>query len=283
MREALRSKGGAPMRVLLIEDTPRLAEAVAEILRKSGYGADIAHIGADGLAMALTGAYDAVLLDIMLPDMSGMDVLRELREAGSVVPVILLTARQGVGDRVAGLDAGADDYLPKPFHASELLARIRAVTRRPATYRPNNAIEACGLVLDVSSNVLSIVREGATSLTASAGVGAPAASVELTPREALLLEAFMNRARQARLQGRFGRSAVGASCASGREPRRGPRPFPAREVGALESRRGSRRCAVWDIASFLSQSRPSDLSYLLPRAILGAAGRIVYPDKSNVS
>lgn len=185
------------MRVLLIEDTPRLAEAVAEILRKSGYGADIAHIGADGLAMALTGAYDVLLLDIMLPDMSGMDVLRELRElreAGSVVPVILLTARQGVGDRVAGLDAGADDYLPKPFHASELLARIRAVTRRPATYRPNNAIEACGLVLDASSNVLSIVREGATSLTASAGVGAPAASVELTPRESEMLEALMNRA-----------------------------------------------------------------------------------------
>ena len=179
MREALRSKGGAPMRVLLIEDTPRLAEAVAEILRKSGYGADIAHIGADGLAMALTGAYDAVLLDIMLPDMSGMDVLRKLREAGSVVPVILLTARQGVGDRVAGLDAGADDYLPKPFHASELLARIRAVTRRPATYRPNNAIEACGLVLDVAK--LSMQARGG------------AVAVELTPKEALLLEAFMGR------------------------------------------------------------------------------------------
>lgn len=170
------------MRVLLIEDTPRLAEAVAEILRKSGYGADIAHIGADGLAMALTGAYDAVLLDIMLPDMSGMDVLRELRElreAGGVVPVILLTARQGVGDRVAGLDAGADDYLPKPFHASELLARIRAVTRRPATYRPNNAIEACGLVLDVAK--LSVQARGG------------AVAVELTPKEALLLEAFMGR------------------------------------------------------------------------------------------
>ena len=170
------------MRVLLIEDTPRLAEAVAEILRKSGYGADIAHIGSDGLAMALTGAYDAVLLDIMLPDMSGMDVLRELRElreAGSVVPVILLTARQGVGDRVAGLDAGADDYLPKPFHASELLARIRAVTRRPATYRPNNAIEACGLVLDA----------GKLSVQARGG----AVAVELTPKEALLLEAFMGR------------------------------------------------------------------------------------------
>lgn len=170
------------MRVLLIEDTPRLAEAVAEILRKSGYGADIAHIGADGLAMALTGAYDVLLLDIMLPDMSGMDVLRELRElreAGSVVPVILLTARQGVGDRVAGLDAGADDYLPKSFHASELLARIRAVTRRPATYRPNNAIEACGLVLDAEK--LSVQARGG------------AVAVELTPKEALLLEAFMGR------------------------------------------------------------------------------------------
>lgn len=194
MREALRSKGGAPMRVLLIEDTPRLAEAVAEILRKSGYGADVAHIGADGLAMALTGAYDVLLLDIMLPDMSGMDVLRELREAGSVVPVILLTARQGVGDRVAGLDAGADDYLPKPFHASELLARIRAVTRRPATYRPNNAIEACGLVLDVSSNALSIARGDVATPGARNCVDGPTFSIELTPRESEMLEALMNRA-----------------------------------------------------------------------------------------
>ena len=182
------------MRVLLIEDTLRLAEAVAEILRKSGYGADVAHIGADGLAMALTGAYDVLLLDIMLPDMSGMDVLRELREAGSVVPVILLTARQGVGDRVAGLDAGADDYLPKPFHASELLARIRAVTRRPATYRPNNAIEACGLVLDLSSNVLSIARGDVASPGARNRVDGPTFSIELTPRESEMLEALMNRA-----------------------------------------------------------------------------------------
>lgn len=182
------------MRVLLIEDTLRLAEAVAEILRKSGYGADVAHIGADGLAMALTGAYDVLLLDIMLPDMSGMDVLRELREAGSVVPVILLTARQGVGDRVAGLDTGADDYLPKPFHASELLARIRAVTRRPATYRPNNAIEACGLVLDLSSNVLSIARGDVASPGARNRVDGPTFSIELTPRESEMLEALMNRA-----------------------------------------------------------------------------------------
>ena len=140
----------------------------------------------------------------MLPDMSGMDVLRELREAGSVVPVILLTARQGVGDRVAGLDAGADDYLPKPFHASELLARIRAVTRRPATYRPNNAIEACGLVLDVEK--LSVQARGG------------AVAVELTPKEALLLEAFMGKPC---LQERFGRSALGTSCVVGRQSYRG--------------------------------------------------------------
>ena len=101
--------------------------------RKTGYGADVAHIGADGLAMALTGAYDVLLLDIMLPDMSGMDVLRELREAGSVVPVILLTARQGVGDRVAGLDAGADDSVPSRFmqaSCSPALERSRAA-RQP--------------------------------------------------------------------------------------------------------------------------------------------------------
>lgn len=173
------------MRVLLIEDTPRLAEAVAEILRKSGYRADVAHTGADGLDMASTGAYDVVLLDIMLPDMSGMDVLRELRAAGDTVPVILLTARQGVGDRVAGLDAGADDYLPKPFHASELLARIRAVTRRPATYRPGNTIEACGLALDISSHVVSVSEGGDTTRDVS---------LELTPRESALLEALMRRA-----------------------------------------------------------------------------------------
>ena len=131
------------MRVLLVEDTPRLAEAVAEILRKSGYGADVAQTGFDGLGMATSGAYDVVLLDIMLPDMSGMDLLRDLRAAGETVPVILLTARQGVGDRVAGLDAGADDYLPKPFHASELLARSRVGRRRIARGMRSRPV-ACG-------------------------------------------------------------------------------------------------------------------------------------------
>lgn len=168
------------MRVLLVEDTPRLAEAVAEILRKSGYGADVAQTGFDGLGMATSGAYDVVLLDIMLPDMSGMDLLRDLRAAGETVPVILLTARQGVGDRVAGLDAGADDYLPKPFHASELLARIRAVTRRPSTYRAGNAIEACGMRLDGTERTVACTGSSE--------------ALELTEREAQLLEALMRRA-----------------------------------------------------------------------------------------
>lgn len=138
----------------------------------------------------------------MLPDMSGMEVLRELRTKGNSVPVILLTARQGVGDRVAGLDAGADDYLPKPFHASELLARIRAVTRRPQAYRPGNVLEASGLVLDPSSHSLSIGGDDAAAITADGeaevpiaadSVDAPAASIELTPRESALLEALMSR------------------------------------------------------------------------------------------
>lgn len=264
------------MRVLLIEDTPRLAEAVAEILRKSGYGADVAHIGADGLAMALTGAYDVLLLDIMLPDMSGMDVLRELREAGSVVPVILLTARQGVGDRVAGLDAGADDYLPKPFHASELLARIRAVTRRPATYRPNNAIEACGLVLDLSSNVLSIARGDVASPGARNRVDGPTFSIGLTPRESEMLEALMNRA---------GLPVPKADlmCRRARTVSRSLSIPCARSWRAWGPRCVSKRCAVWDIAWLRRHLRPSDLSYPSSRAILGDAGRIVYLDKSNVS
>lgn len=94
------------MRLPLIEDTPRLAEAIDEMLRRNGCGTDVAHEGADGLDMASTGAYDVVLLDIMLPDVSGRDVLRELRAAGDAVPVILLTARRGVGDRVAGPEQG---------------------------------------------------------------------------------------------------------------------------------------------------------------------------------
>ena len=167
------------MRILLCEDAPRLAEAEAEVLRKQGYGVDIATDGERAEELALTGAHDCVLLDIMLPKKSGLEVLRT---AGSSVPVILLTARTGVDDRVAGLDAGADDYLPKPFHASELLARIRAVTRRPPAIRPPRALASFGAELDVRGLSLRVAT--------AAGIS----DIALTPREAQLLERLMARA-----------------------------------------------------------------------------------------
>ena len=169
------------MRVLLVEDTERLSQALVEILRKAGYGVDAAHDGVTGADMAAAGIYDAILLDIMLPRRSGIDVLRNLREAGNTTPVILLTARDAVSDRVHGLDAGADDYLPKPFHASELLARIRAVTRRPAAWHPSNVIVAAGLELD--SAALEVRAAGASL--------AETEPIELSTKESQLLEALM--------------------------------------------------------------------------------------------
>ena len=174
------------MRVLLVEDTERLSQALVEILRKAGYEVDAAHDGVTGADMAAAGIYDVILLDIMLPRRSGIDVLRDLREAGNTTPVILLTARDAVTDRVHGLDAGADDYLPKPFHASELLARIRAVTRRPAAWHPSNAIVAAGLELD--SAALEVRLAGASPTEA--------APIELTSKESQLLEALMRAERR---------------------------------------------------------------------------------------
>lgn len=222
------------MRVLLVEDTPRLAEAVAEILRKSGYGADVAQTGFDGLDMATSGAYDVVLLDIMLPDMSGMDLLRDLRAAGETVPVILLTARQGVGDRVAGLDAGADDYLPKPFHASELLARIRAVTRRPATYCARNAIEACGMRLDGTERTVACTGNSE--------------ALELTERESQLLEALMRRAGSAVARSALMARVWGPTVCTARTGSKCWSTSCATSSRRAVPRRVSRRCAVWDIA-----------------------------------
>lgn len=118
------------MKALIIEDERELAEAVAAVLQKNNITADLAYDGEYGLDCALTGIYDLILLDIMLPKTDGLTVLRELRREGINTPVLLLTARGDTRDVVLGLDGGADDYLPKPFHMDELLARLRALQRR---------------------------------------------------------------------------------------------------------------------------------------------------------
>jgi DNA-binding response OmpR family regulator len=114
----------------MVEDEKYLAKAVAEILKKNNYSVDVIHDGLDGLNYALSGIYDLIILDIMLPTMDGMTVLQTLRQEGIATPVILLTAKGQTADKVKGLDLGADDYLAKPFHTEELLARLRALQRR---------------------------------------------------------------------------------------------------------------------------------------------------------
>jgi len=116
----------------MVEDTKAMADAVAQVLRKSNYTVDVAYDGEYGLDCGLSGIYDAIILDIMLPKLDGLRVLKELRRNKVNTPVILLTARSGTHDKVRGLDDGADDYLAKPFHTEELLARLRALGRRRA-------------------------------------------------------------------------------------------------------------------------------------------------------
>ncbi|MGI9092350.1 MAG: response regulator transcription factor [Mycobacteriales bacterium] len=124
------------MRLLMVEDEVRLAEAVQRGLRAEGFDVDLAHTGPDGLDAARTGRYDAVLLDIMLPGLSGYRVCRALRDDGDDVPVLMLTAKDGEYDEADGLDIGADDYLRKPFSFVVLVARIRALLRRAGEVRP---------------------------------------------------------------------------------------------------------------------------------------------------
>lgn len=119
------------MRILLIEDHRRLAEAIAAGLDKEGFGIDAFGTAEDGEAAARTATYDAIILDLGLPDRDGLGLLKSLRAAGNPTPVLILTARDAVEDRVCGLDAGADDYLLKPFAMKELAARLRALLRRP--------------------------------------------------------------------------------------------------------------------------------------------------------
>ncbi len=164
------------VRVLVIEDEARLASVIARGLREEGYAVDIAGQGEDALWMARAAAYDAILLDVMLPGANGFDVCRRLRRLEVWSPVLMLTARDAVEDRVDGLDAGADDYLVKPFSFEELLARLRALIRRVPNERPT-VVEVGDLRLDPAARR---AWRGETEL-------------DLSAKEFALLELFMRR------------------------------------------------------------------------------------------
>lgn len=160
------------MRVLLVEDEKYLAKAVAEVLKKSHYSVDLAHDGEYGLDCAVSGIYDMIILDIMLPKIDGLSILKNLRANGIDVPVILLTARGELEDKVQGLDLGADDYLAKPFHTEELLARLRALGRRKGELAHDGILSFSDIELAPHTLML---RKGATE-------------IKLTLKEAQLLE-----------------------------------------------------------------------------------------------
>ena len=162
------------MRVLIVEDEERTAALVRRGLRERGIAADLAGRGEDAVWMTRATAYDAVVLDVMLPGIDGFETCRQLRDQGTWAPVLLLTARDGVEDRVAGLDGGADDYLTKPFAFAELLARLRALMRRAPARRPP-VLEVGDLRLDPAGRR---AWRGATE-------------VRLSTKEFALFEAFM--------------------------------------------------------------------------------------------
>ncbi|MBR1824209.1 MAG: response regulator transcription factor [Ruminococcus sp.] len=135
------------MRLLIVEDEEQLADALSEILKRNMYNVDTVYNGIDGLDNALTGVYDCIILDIMMPGLNGIEVLSRLREEHINTPVLLLTARSEVEDKINGLDSGADDYLTKPFITGELLARVRALTRRKGDIVDDNQMDFNGLKL----------------------------------------------------------------------------------------------------------------------------------------
>ena len=160
------------MYILVVEDERRLAQVVRKVLEEEGHTVDVAHDGEDGLAMAMDGSHDVIVLDILLPGIDGIEVCQRLRAGRVDTPILLLTALNAVDDRVRGLDAGADDYLPKPFAFQELLARLRALGRRRVQAREPDQLQTADLVLDLRRRRAQ--RAGKT--------------VELSPKEFALLE-----------------------------------------------------------------------------------------------
>lgn len=164
------------MRVLVVEDEIRMADVIKRSLTREGLATDVAHDGEKAIAMATVVSYDAIVLDVMLPDTSGFDACQVLRERGVWSPVLMLTAREAVEDRVAGLDSGADDYLVKPFALAELHARLRSLVRRGRPERP------------------TVLRVGSLRLDPSRHeVHRAESRVELSAKEFALLEALMQR------------------------------------------------------------------------------------------
>lgn len=143
------------MRILIVEDELHLAEALAQILRKNNYTVDAVNDGEAGLDNALSDIYDLIVLDIMLPKMDGISVLKSIRKEGISTPVILLTAKGEISDKVRGLDSGADDYLAKPFASEELLARIRALSRRKGEVIPDGTLKFADIELNTQTLKLS--------------------------------------------------------------------------------------------------------------------------------
>jgi len=142
------------MRILVVEDEPRMANVIARGLREQSYAVDVAQTGNDGLYQSSINDYDLILLDVLLPERDGFEVCRELRARGSATPILMLTARAAVDDRLTGFDAGADDYLTKPFSFRELLARVRALLRRDARLQPD-VFEIADLIIDSASHRVS--------------------------------------------------------------------------------------------------------------------------------
>lgn len=167
------------MRILVVEDEKSIAEAIKPILESASYDVDLAYDGESGLDYMLTGLYDLVLLDIMLPKIDGYSLLKRVRQLEMTIPIIYLTAKSELDDKVAGLDLGADDYMTKPFEADELLARIRVRTRQSSTQNVNH-LKLGNLILNLDTRVLS----------------SPSHNIKLSNKEFLLMETFLRNANQ---------------------------------------------------------------------------------------
>lgn len=165
------------MRILLVEDEKQLSEALQQILIKNKYTVDAVYNGDEGLEYALTGVYDVIILDIMLPKLNGIEILKMIRKRKISTPVILLTAKSSVEDKILGLDSGADDYLPKPFSIDELLARLRALTIRSGDFINENVLEFSDIRLNLSTYEMEVNDN----------------SITLTQKEFDILKYFMQR------------------------------------------------------------------------------------------